>query len=98
MIISQNDTLPYYRTKFPCIISRNAIVAPNKCLNGWLLSFQFVIFSSVKRDLQMMVENANKNVFEIVTMLNNLVLVCRFYDHNLVFCSLYMIHEICVFC
>ena len=97
MIISQNDTLPYYRTKFSCIISRNAFVAPNKCLNVWL-SFQFVIFSSVKRDLQMMVENANKNVFEIVTMLNNLVLVCSFYDHDLVFCSLYIIREICVFC
>ena len=46
----------------------------------------------------MMLEIIIKNVFEIMTMLNNSVLLCKFKDHNLVFCSLYMIREICVFC
>ena len=34
----------------------------------------------------------------ISTLTNNLVLISRFEDHNLVFCSLYIIHKICVFC
>ena len=27
------------------------------------------------------------NVFEIMTLPNNLVMICRFLDHNLIFCS-----------
>ena len=43
-----------------------------------------------------MLEIPDKNVFKIVTLPNNLILISRLLDHNLVFCSLYMIHEICV--
>ena len=39
----------------------------------------------------MVLEIVDKNVFEIMTLPNNLVLICRFKDHNLVFCSLCMI-------
>ena len=44
------------------------------------------------------VEIVDKNVFKTITLLNNFVLVCRFKDHNLVFCSLRTICETCVFC
>ena len=38
-----------------------------------------------------------KNVFQIVTLLTNLVIVCRPWDHNLKFYSICMIHEnICI--
>ena len=47
---------------------------------------------------RMLQEIVNKNILKIVTLPNNLVLTCRFYDHNLVFCSLSMIREICLFC
>ena len=43
----------------------------------------------------MMLETINKNAFEIMTLPNNLVLICRFEDHNLMFCSLYMVCNIC---
>ena len=46
----------------------------------------------------MMLEIIDKNVFEILTLLNNSVLFCKFKDHNFVFYSLFMIREICVFC
>ena len=43
----------------------------------------------------MMVEIVYENIFEIMIMLNNLVLVCRFYDHhNLVF-TLYNLWNVC---
>ena len=46
----------------------------------------------------MPLEIVDKNVFKIITFLNNLLLTCRFSDHNLVFCLLYMIREIRVLC
>ena len=46
----------------------------------------------------MPLEIVDKNVFKIITFLNNLLLTCRFSDHNLVFCLLYMIREISVLC
>ena len=42
-----------------------------------------------------MPEIVDKNVFKIGTLQDNLLLICRFYDPNLVFCSLYMIREMC---
>ena len=42
-----------------------------------------------------MLEIVGKSVFKIMTLPNDLVLICRFQDHNLVFCSLHMIREIC---
>ena len=45
-----------------------------------------------------MFSNFGDNVFGIKTLTNNLVLIRRFEDHNLMFCSLYMICEICAFC
>ena len=73
----------------------------------WLiaLSFQYVIFVSVKKIMftklslnknkWMMPEIVDKNVFKIMTLLNNLVLICSFEDHNLVFCSFCRIHVFC---
>ena len=46
----------------------------------------------------MMLEIVNKSAFEAIKLPYNLLLVCRFQGRNLVFCSLYMIDEICVFC
>ena len=43
-------------------------------------------------------EIVNKNASEIMTLPNNLVLIGRLSDHDPVFCSLYLIREICVFC
>ena len=47
-----------------------------------------------------MPEIFDKNVFEIVTIPDNWYLFAGylFKDHNLVFCFLYMVREICVFC
>ena len=45
-----------------------------------------------------MLQIVNKIFFEIMTLPNNLVLICRIYDHNIVFCSLNMIHEVSIFC
>ena len=45
----------------------------------------------------MMLDIVDKNAFETMTLLDNLVLICRFWDSNFMFCSLYMICEICVF-
>ena len=42
-----------------------------------------------------MLEIAEKDVFETVKFFNDLVLVTRLEDHNLVLCSLYMIRGIC---
>ena len=44
----------------------------------------------------MMQEIIDKKAFEIITLPNNLVLICKFKDHNLVFYSLCMICEICI--
>ena len=44
----------------------------------------------------MMLEIVDKSAFEAMTLPDNLVLICRFQDGNLVFSSLYMIREICV--
>ena len=44
-----------------------------------------------------MQEIVDKNAFETVTMLNNLVLIWRFQDSGFVFSLLYMIYEIFVF-
>ena len=78
----------------------------NKCLNGCLI-FAMCYFWLCKKWCQqnlwwccnkwMMQEMFEKNVLRIMTLLNNLVLICRFW-HNLAFCLLYMICEICVFC
>ena len=64
----------------------------------WLIVslFQLVIFFCLIKKW-LMLEIVDNNVFKIMAMPNNLVLVCRFEDHDLVFCSLYMICEICVF-
>ena len=70
----------------------------------WLIvsSLQFVVFGSVKKmmftklllDKEMDVAgNIDKNVFEIMTLPNNLVLICRVKDYDLVFFSLCMIRE-----
>ena len=53
-------------------------------------------FCSIKK--WVMVVIVDKNVFKIMTLLNNLVLIWRFYKHSFVFCSLYTIREISVFC
>ena len=45
-----------------------------------------------------MLEVVDKSDFEAMRLPDNLTLVCRFSGRNLVFCSLYMIREICVFC
>ena len=45
-----------------------------------------------------MVDTVDKNASEVMTLPNNLVLICRFYDSNFMFCSLYIIREICTFC
>ena len=42
----------------------------------------------------MILEIIDKNIFNIITLPNNLAFICRFKDHNLVFCSLCKIHEI----
>ena len=56
----------------------------NRKMFEWLFvsSFQSVIFRPVKKTLsldkeRMMLEIVDKNAFEIMTILNNLVLVCR---------------------
>ena len=67
----------------------------------WLIisSFQFVILGSVKNDVNKtfepwtILEIVDKNGFKIMTLQNNLVLICRFSDHNLMFCSLNMIRD-----
>ena len=42
--------------------------------------------------------NHREECFLKYDMLNNLVLTYKFKEHNLAFCSLFMISEICVFC
>ena len=42
-------------------------------------------------------EIVDKSAFEAITLPDNLVLICKFRGHNLVFSSLDMISEICVF-
>ena len=42
-------------------------------------------------------EIVDKSAFEAITLPDNLVLICKFRGHNLVFSSLYMISEIYVF-
>ena len=62
----------------------------------WLIIslFQFVILGSVKNDVcktfgpWILLEVMDKNVFKIMTLLNDSVLICKFEDHNPVFCSL----------
>ena len=44
----------------------------------------------------MMLEIFYKNAFEIMTVSSNLVFFCRFWDHNLNYCSFYITCEICV--
>ena len=41
-----------------------------------------------------MLDIVNKNAFETMTLPNTVVLICRFYDGNFMFCTLKMIHEI----
>ena len=68
------------------------------CLVFAILSF----FSYIKKLLQnfclikkwMMLDIIDKNVFKVMTLSDNLVDICKFKDHNIVCCSLYMIHEI----
>ena len=43
---------------------------------------------------RIVLEIVDKNAFDIMTLPNNLVLICRLSDHNLVFWWLYMIREI----
>ena len=59
----------------------------------WLYvsSFKSVILSSIKNNVYKTFAQYNKNVFETIKIINSLGLVCRFYDHNTAFCSLYMI-------
>ena len=45
-----------------------------------------------------MLQIVDKSAFETMTLPDNLVLICRFEGRFLVFCSLNMIHETCVFC
>ena len=49
-----------------------------------------MMFSKLLLDKEMDVAgNIDKNVFEIMTLPNNLVLICRVKDYDLVFFSLY---------
>ena len=89
-----------------------SLAAPNQILKknfGMLvvLNFKFVIFGFMKKimfrkcfiDKEIgILEIADNNALEIMTLLNNLVLFCKFYNRNLKFCLLYMIREIRVFC
>ena len=45
-----------------------------------------------------MSEISDKIGFEIMTIMNILLFIYRFSDHNLVFYSLYTICEMCIFC
>ena len=45
----------------------------------------------------MMLEIVDESIFRIITLPNNLVLICKFQGNNFVFCSLHMFHEIRVF-
>ena len=49
-----------------------------------------IMFSKLLLDKEINVAgNIDKNVFEIMTLPNNLVLICRVKDYDLVFFSLY---------
>ena len=41
----------------------------------------------------MILKIVDKNVFKTMAMPNNLILISRFQDNNVVFCSFYMIRE-----
>ena len=68
-----------------------------------LLSFQIVIFGSVKNDFRlikkwMMLEIVDTSDLKTMALQNSLVLIWRFDGHNLKFCLLHMISDISVFC
>ena len=77
----------------------------SKCLKGYLSRPFSLLFRLRKKCLQkfclikkrMMVDILDKNVFGIISMSNNLVLVGRFEDHSLVFCSFYTVHVVGLF-
>ena len=62
----------------------------------WLRKNVVQNFGSIKE--WMMSEVIDKIGFEIMTIMNILLFIYRFSDHNLVFYSLYTICEMCVFC
>ena len=79
-------------------------VNQNKKIFEWLIVFSNCYFRLCENwYLQnfcliknwMMLEIVDKSVYKIMTLSNNLVFICRFQGHNLVFCSLHMIREIC---
>ena len=90
------------QVKFPCVawfyemLFWHQSESNNKQMFEWLIIslFQFVILGSVKNDVcktfgpWILLEVVDKNVFKIMTLLNDSVLICKFEDHNLVFCSL----------
>ena len=61
----------------------------------WLRKNVVQNFGSIKE--WMMSEVIDKIGFEIMTIMNILLFIYRFSDHNLVFYSLYTICEMCVF-
>ena len=70
----------------------------------WLISrllicyFRLCLKMVCSRKKWLMLEIIDNNAFEIMTLSNNLELIFRLKDHNIVFCSHCMIREICVFC
>ena len=79
-----------------------SLAAPNQILKknfGMLVVLKKIMFRKCFIDKEIgILEIAENNALEIMTLLNNLVLFCRFYNRNLKFCLLYMIREIRVFC
>ena len=82
-----------FTTKFPNVWMVNCLILSicyfhlhQKCLQKFCLIEKLIV-----------VEITDQNVFKIMTLSNNLVLVSRFYNHNLVFSSFYVIREICIF-
>ena len=99
------------KIKFPCGIKFfkmffwHQIKSSSKQMFEWLSRLCNLLFPPPQKNVfqnfcstnkWMMLQIIEKSVFEIMTLPINLVLSCRFKDHNLVFCSLCMILETCV--
>ena len=63
-------------------------------INIWMVNcliFSICYFQPAKKE-NMIIDN----IFRIITLEDNLVLIWKFWNHNIVFCSFYTIYEICV--
>ena len=110
MRLSNNKLYHYMMTFFQCVDQTllqfdlpSQYKVKNICILNCLV-FAISYFQLCKNDVYktfylikkwMMLVIIYKNVF--MTLPDNLVLICRFEDHNLVFCLLYMICEIYFF-